>query len=485
MAEKQEQEEEFAGKGEDIQVLRQLSSEVNSTLNLQEIYDILLRTLDQLFGFRHAIILLLDDSGETLRVVASRGYEDSRIGTRVPVGTGVIGVVAKKRKMMRIGNLKQLRAYASTIRREVEGTEKAEDLEAIAVLPGMPDAECQIAIPMTIKDTLIGVFSVESVDQKIFSKHEEELVSVVANQAASAIHNARLYQAVEERSKELAEAHERLKQLNETLEERVLQRTRQLVLANRELMGAQARLVQSGTLASMGRMVAGVVQEINTPISAIHSSGDAGQRAIAVLRKALQDRLAESDGARLDRALQVAEDTNKLIQEGTTRVVNVIRALKSFSRLDMAEVGYVQLQDGLESTIALLRPTISERIQIAKDYGSLPKVRCYVSQMNQVFMNVLTNAAQAIDNQGTISIKTYSDETHAVVEISDTGRGIPRQHLQRIFDPGFTTRGVGVGLGLGLSIAYRIVENHKGSIQVESEAGKGSTVTIRIPLEAE
>jgi signal transduction histidine kinase len=324
----------------------------------------------------------------------------------------------------------------------------------------------------------------ESVDQKVFSEHEEVLVNVVANQAASAIQNARLYQAEEQRSKELAEAHERLKQLNETLEERVRQRTRELEHANRELMEAQARLVQSGTLASLGKMVAGVAQEINTPVSAIHSSGDSARRAIAILRGALAQQAASTEtGSRsVSRALEVMEDTHRLIQQGTERVVRVIRSLKTFSRLDMADLADVDLHEGLESAIALLWSAIPEKIAIVKNYGDLPSVRCYAAQINQVFLNVLTNAAQAIDQEGTITIRTAREDNHAVVEISDTGEGIAPGHIQKIFDPGFTTRGVGVGLGLGLSIAYRILENHHGSIQVHSEAGKGSTFTIRLPI---
>jgi signal transduction histidine kinase len=125
---------------------------------------------------------------------------------------------------------------------------------------------------------------------------------------------------------------------------------------------------------------------------------------------------------------------------------------------------------------------MKERIQVAKNYGQLPKVRCYASQINQVFANVLTNAAQAIDGAGRITITTRQDETDIVIQVADTGSGIRPEHIERIFDPGFTTKGVGVGTGLGLSITYRIIENHQGSIHVESEPGRGTTFTLRLPI---
>jgi signal transduction histidine kinase len=477
--------EELARKRAEVDILRQISLEINSTLNLEEIFDIVLRTMDELFGFHHSIILLPDASGETLYVAASRGYQDSSPGAKVAVGTGIIGVVAKKRKLMRASNLGQQRRYAATIRKQMQEAGRGYELEEIVQLPGLPDAESQIAIPLMIKDRLIGVFSVESSDQKIFSELDEILVTIVANQAASAIHNAQLYAAEEQRRKELTEAHERLKQLNETLEVRVRDRTKELEEANRELRETQAQLVQSGKMASLGMLAAGIAHEINNPIGAIHSNADVQGRTISIIQDAFKNPvLAEQirENPALSRAFTMLQSTNNVTREATGRIVKILRSLKSFARLDQAELESVNLHEGIDSSLTLLQHLLKDRIKVVKNYAPLPEVRCYASQINQVFMNLLTNAAQAVDGEGTIIITTALEGEEVVVEIADTGSGIAPDHLARVFDPGFTTKGVGVGSGLGLSITYRIIEDHHGSIEVRSEPGKGTAFTVRLPV---
>jgi signal transduction histidine kinase len=476
---------ELAQKKAEVDILRQISLEINSTLILEEIFDIVLRTMDELFGFHHAIILLPDTSGDTLTVVASRGYETPVLGAKVKFGTGIIGVVAKKRKLMRASNLGQQRRYASAIRKQMKEAGRAYELDEVVEVPGLADVESQIAIPLLIKDTLIGVFSVESSEQRIFSEREEILVTIVANQAASAIHNARLYAHEERRREELAEAHERLQQLNETLEARVRDRTRELEETNRDLRETQAQLVQSGKMASLGMLAAGIVHEINTPIGAIHSNADVQRRSISIIQDALTEpALAEQlrENSRLDRAFTLLQTTNDITQEAVGRIVKIIRSLKSFARLDQAELESVNLHEGVDSSLTLLQHLLKGRITIVKNYGPLPAVQCYASQINQVFMNLLTNAAQAIGEEGTITVTTRRDGACAVVEIADTGSGIKPDHLKQVFDPGFTTKGVGVGAGLGLPIAYRIIEDHHGTIDIQSEPDKGTTITLRLPL---
>ena len=185
---------DLARKTEEVRILQRVSAEINSTLDLDEICDKALRTMDELFEFHHANILLLEPDNKTLRVVASRGYENQAIGGRVAVGTGVIGVVAQKRQMMQVNNLGQQRAYAAAQRREMEKSGQHAQLGDAMPVPGLPNAESQIAIPLLIRDDLIGVFSIESPVRRFFSDHDRDLVSIVANQIASAIHNARLYE---------------------------------------------------------------------------------------------------------------------------------------------------------------------------------------------------------------------------------------------------------------------------------------------------
>ncbi len=479
-------EERLAAKTREVRVLQQVSSEINSTVNLDEIFGVVLRTMDELFGFHHSMILLLDDSGEALSVAASRGYEGGPTSGRVPVGTGLVGVVAKKRQLMRLGNLGRQRAYLSTIREQMEQAGRGGELGVSPSLPGLPDVESQIGIPLLIKDTLIGVFFVESVEQRVFSEEDEALITVVANQAASAIHNARLYREEAERRSELSEAHERLKELNETLEDRVRERTLELHQTNRELREAQAQLLQSAKMAALGDLAAGVAHEINTPLGSIHSNADVSKRVAEVVRQALSDEAlmpAVSRQPRLAQALEALEQATATTLVASDRIVRIVKSLTNFARLDEAERKKADLHEGIESTLTLLQHKLKHRIEVIRDFAEIPRMVCSPNRLNQVFMNLLLNAIQAIGERGTITIRTRLDGDHVVLQFADTGHGIPAGNLDRIFDPGFTTRGRGVGTGLGLAITYRIIEEHRGGIEVSSEVGKGTEFTIRLPIE--
>jgi DNA-binding NtrC family response regulator/putative methionine-R-sulfoxide reductase with GAF domain len=222
----------LARRAREFQVLQRASSDITSTLDLEEIFDAALRTMDELFEFHHAVILLVEPGGEMLRVVASRGYENQATGGRVPVGTGVVGLVAQKRKMLYVSNLGQQRMYAAAQRRQMVKTGRGAELPDAMAVPGLPNAESQFAIPLMMRDELVGVFSIESPVKRTFSEHERGLVSIVANQIASAIHNARLFE-----ERELAAAA--LRAANVSLETRVAERTAAL---ERELRIAEALL---------------------------------------------------------------------------------------------------------------------------------------------------------------------------------------------------------------------------------------------------
>jgi transcriptional regulator with GAF, ATPase, and Fis domain len=195
--------EELERTREEVRVLRQVSCELNSTLDLDAIFGIVLKTMDDLFGFRHSIILLLDEGGRTLSVAAGRGYKKPCTGAKITVGTGVIGLAAQRRKVLRIGNLSRHRAYAAAVRKEIERTGGGAELDDVPPPPGLPRAETQIAIPLQIRERLVGVFAVESEERAAFSDRDEELASIVGNLAASAIHNAMLYRRIEQRTEEL------------------------------------------------------------------------------------------------------------------------------------------------------------------------------------------------------------------------------------------------------------------------------------------
>jgi two-component system NtrC family sensor kinase len=174
-------------------------------------------------------------------------------------------------------------------------------------------------------------------------------------------------------------------------------------------------------------------------------------------------------------------------QLGAERIRDVVQNLRLFSRLDEAEIKRVDLNQGLEATLRLLSAYYTRgNIELQRDYGDLPPVNCYAAQLNQVWMNLLLNAAQAIGSQpGTVRIVTRCHDATITVSIKDTGPGIIPEHLKRIFDPFFTTKPVGEGTGLGLSISHSIIEKHRGSIHVDNPPGEGTTFTITLPIDAE
>lgn len=265
---------------------------------------------------------------------------------------------------------------------------------------------------------------------------------------------------------------------HEDLEERVEQRTL-------EVRQKQAQLVQSEKMATLGNLVAGVAHEINTPLGALKSNNDLFTRSMTKIKTILAGDGVPSELkdnpqlAKLMNGIDGLQDVNK---NALKRIVTIVGSLRKFARLDEAERDEVDLHDGLESTLALVHHELKNRVDAQKDYGDIPRIYCYPNQINQVFMNILVNAAQAIDGKGEIFIKTYRRGDNAVVEFRDTGKGIPRESIDRIWDPGFTTKGAGVGTGLGLSIVYQIMQDHKGDIEVESEIGKGTTMRVILPI---
>ncbi len=259
----------------------------------------------------------------------------------------------------------------------------------------------------------------------------------------------------------------------------------ELETANRHLRETQAQLVQSAKMASLGKLVAGIAHEINTPIGAVNSMQDTLFRTLERLKKtiATQHSGEQIRTSKLDENLKILDESKKVINSGTERVINIVKRLRSFARLDEAELKTVDIHEGLEDTLTLIYHDIKHNIRVKKNYGDLPRVSCYPGRLNQVFLNILVNAKQAIKGEGTIEITTYTKQNNVYVKIRDTGEGISKENIKKVFDPGFTTKGVGVGTGLGLSICYQIMQDHQGEILVESELNKGTTFTIVFPVD--
>ncbi len=272
----------------------------------------------------------------------------------------------------------------------------------------------------------------------------------------------------------------------------------ELEKAYAELKEAQSQMLQREKMASIGQLAAGVAHEINNPIGFVMSNlgtlGKYAERLAGFIDLQSEVILSRNDPADSEKVAasrkqfkidHIIGDVGSLIAEsldGTERVKKIVADLKSFSRVDEAEYKVADLHECLDSTINIVWNELKYKATLRKEYGEIPPVRCYPQQLNQVFMNLLVNAAHAIEKQGEITVRTWQEDDTIRVAISDTGCGIPEGLLSRIFEPFFTTKEVGKGTGLGLSISYDIVKKHQGEMTVASEVGTGTTFTIHLPF---
>ncbi len=281
-------------------------------------------------------------------------------------------------------------------------------------------------------------------------------------------------------------------------EEDLQRKHRELESAHEDLKQAQARVIQQEKMASIGQLAAGITHEINNPMSFITGNLDILRTYIEGVSVTIEEQERIAAGHLPPELLQemqkiksrrkfdyIIKDMGNLIDqslEGAERVRKIVADLKTFSRMEEDVHMIEDINIGLESTINIVWNEIKYKAELVKEYGELPLTHCNISQINQVFMNLLVNAAQSIEKWGRITVKTWADEEDIYITVTDTGSGIPESNIQKIFDPFFTTKVSGKGTGLGLSISLDIVRKHRGDITLESEVGKGSTFTVRIPI---
>jgi two-component system, NtrC family, sensor kinase len=243
-----------------------------------------------------------------------------------------------------------------------------------------------------------------------------------------------------------------------------------------------ADVVNQAKLATLGMLVAGVAHEINTPLGAINSNHDVLRRALNKLQDILADEVVdEHELAEVRRIVRALDSILRVNDIAVERMTTIVRSLRTFGRLDRARIDWADLHEGIDSTLAILAHETHE-VEIQRDYGEIPPVRCHPDQLNQVWMNLIMNAVHAMSEGGTVRITTLQDDQDVHIIFADTGHGIAPDHLERIFDPGFTTKAGRVGMGLGLLISRQVVEHHRGTITVESEVGSGTTFTIVLPI---
>jgi signal transduction histidine kinase len=258
-----------------------------------------------------------------------------------------------------------------------------------------------------------------------------------------------------------------------------------LIRITEERRQMQEQLVMQERMASLGRLVAGLAHEFNTPIGSVVAAADTSTRCIRKLNELVAE-IEGNDGIKQDPRLRQASsillENNEVITRAGSRIAKMVRSLKDFAKLDEADFQSVDIHDGIEHSLLIVRHELEGKVDVVREYGSLPKVYCYPGLLNQVFVHLLVNAAQSIEGRGTVTIRTALDDRNVDVTLADTGKGIARENIGKIFDPGFTTKGgLGVGTGLGLSICYSIMQKHRGSISVKSELGCGTEFTLTLP----
>ena len=298
----------------------------------------------------------------------------------------------------------------------------------------------RIAVPVFHMQNLIGTIVLLSYRRRELNE-EQEILEAISSQLGNAIIRAELYN-------------------------KNVQTVLQLQNTLKELKETQLHLINSEKMASLGQLVAGVAHEINTPLASIKSNN-------AILAKFIP-RINNED------IRPILADINDVDREAISRISHMVTSLKKFVRLDEAELQEADINKELDLTLDLIRHETKNRINIIKNYGEIPLIKCYPNMLNQVFTNILVNACQAIEGSGTITISTSYMPKTLTVSIKDTGKGIEKSELNKIFTAGYTTKGVGVGTGLGLAISAKIIEKHKGEITVNSEVGTGTEFIITI-----
>ncbi|MDI1293883.1 MAG: ATP-binding protein [Methylobacter sp.] len=397
-----------------------------------------------------------DDS--RLTIVAAIGLPPECVGSVIAEGCGIIGwVVESGQPLLLEGNV-------------------TDDPRFRAHIPKQQTTVSSSALcwPLQLDNRIIGVLSINDLSGRAgFTEDDLQSGGELVHLITMVIDNARLHQ----------EKQLHIEQIQTTLD---------------KLQEVQQQLLQSEKMASVGQLAAGIAHEINNPIGYINSNLTSLKNYIdnllallAIYEKAEatcthSEQQAEINAfkQKIDLAFLRTDILDLLNEshEGTTRVKKIVQDLKDFSHQGDDEWQWALLHSGLETTLNIVSSEIKYKARIVKEFGDLPKIKCLPHQLNQVFMNLLANAAHAIESEGIITLRTGTENDHVWVEISDTGKGIAPEHLSKVFDPFFTTKPVGKGTGLGLSVSYSIIKKHQGEIQLTSQPGQGTTFRILLPV---
>lgn len=488
---------ELLEKYHELDLFYEISTKLTASLDLQEIAQIVLQEAYTLVKATSGVMLLRRTGTHQLEVLSQVGA-DLQLPTAINLGEGLIG------KIVQAGREELVNQLANDPR-QFEGDRAVQNF---------------ICVPLMTEEQVIGAIVMATTNSTPYSAEDLKQVSIFASQTAMAIEKALLHQQAL------------------TAADAAQAQAQQLHAALIDLQHAQAQLIQTEKMSSLGQLVAGVAHEINNPVNFIygnlvHASGyvqdllDLLMRYRKLLDPMPPDLQAFSEAIDLEFLIEDLPQLLTSMQVGADRILEIVKSLRNFSRLDEAEMKAVNIHDGLDSTLMILHNRLKPRghhlgIDVVKQYGDLPLVECYPGQLNQVFMNILVNAIDALDEfsalqyqasvshspspppswQPKITIYTELIDTYphngteaqdnlteftksVVVRIADNGPGMTEDVKQRLFDPFFTTKEVGKGTGLGMAISHQIiVERHGGLLKCRSHPGEGAEFWIQIPLKA-
>lgn len=271
----------------------------------------------------------------------------------------------------------------------------------------------------------------------------------------------------ENQKKEIRKLQEKIAKLTEELQEKNLQ------------------LAESDKYVTLGQLTAGIAHEINTPLGALRSNNDLFTRCFSKIQKIIfQEDVPESirQNKELIKLFNSIDQLNKVNNNAGERIIDIVNSVRKYARQEENNQSLVSINELIESTLAILQHELKHRIKVHLDFGKIDEILGFPHHLNQIFVNILVNAVQAIEGTGDIYIKTYQQKDEVVVEIRDTGKGISKENIRKIFTMGFTTKKIGAGMGLGLALVKQIIDAHHGVIEVESEVEKGTLFRIRLPI---
>ena len=446
-----------------LKLLTEIGQEITSTLNLDKILNTIYENVNQLMdasvfgiGIYHSEMETIDyrlaiENGKRYQPY-TRTMEDKN---QFPVWC-----IENKKEIFINDVYKEYARFISQFKGKEDkiiledGTESSESLSLIYM-------------PLLFNNNPIGVLSVQSFRKHAYNQYHLDILRSLGSYITTAIQNAGSYS-------KMTEAFEQLK-------------------------SAQSKLVESEKMASLGVLTAGVAHEINNPVTFISGGIESLEDNYADIENLLKEIKSVKNNEdtkaqwekieqiktdiNLDRILSEMKDLFQSVKNGANRTSEIVKGLRNFSRLDENDMKRANLEEGLNNTLVILNNKFKNRIELKKEYGNIPEIECYPGQLNQVFMNILSNACDAIENEGEITVQTRSENEKVYISIKDNGSGMPEEIRAHIFEPFFTTKPVGKGTGLGLSISYGIIEKHKGTIHVKSEPGKGTEFTIILPTQ--